>query len=63
MQIVTPEFAAEHLAELIEQAQHGAEIVIAVDGAPVARLLPVQAGDLDEPLAPDEEVDAGFHGD
>ncbi len=44
MQIVTPEFAAEHLAELIEQAQHGAEIVIAVDGAPVARLLPVQGG-------------------
>ena len=44
MQIVTPEFAAEHLAELIEQAQSGEEILIAVDGAPVARLLPVQRG-------------------
>jgi len=63
MQIVTSEFAAENLAELIEQAQRGAEIVIAVDGVPAARLLPVQEGDVDDLLAPDEEVDAGFHGD
>jgi prevent-host-death family protein len=63
MQTVTAEYAAEHLAELIDQAQGGAEIVIAVDGAPVARLVGVQPGEADESHAPDEEVDAAFHGD
>jgi prevent-host-death family protein len=63
MQTVTAEFAAEHLAELIHRAQDGAEIVITVDGSPVVRLLAVQPGEADESHAPDEEVDAAFHGD
>ena len=62
MQTVTAEYAAEHLEALIEQARAGEEILISRDGAPVARLIPIPEGD-DEPHAPDEEVDAAFHGD
>jgi acetylornithine deacetylase/succinyl-diaminopimelate desuccinylase-like protein len=62
MQTVTSEYAAEHLEVLIEQVRGGADIVIARDGIPVARLVPIHGGD-DEAHAPDEEVDAAFHGD
>lgn len=62
MQTVTPEYAAEHLEVLIEQVRSGADIVIARDGIPVARLVAIHAGE-DESHAPDDEVDAAFHGD
>jgi hypothetical protein len=62
MQTVTSEYAAEHLEALIEQARSGAEILIVRDGVPVARLVAIHAGE-DEHHAPDEEVDAAFHGD
>ena len=65
MQTVTPEYAAQHLAELIEQARGGEEIVIAQGGTPIARLVPIDAWDAqqEEAHAPDEEVDEAFHGD
>jgi prevent-host-death family protein len=65
MQTLTPEYAAQHLAELIDRARGGEEIVIAQGGRPVVRLVPIDDWDeyQDEAHAPDEEVDEAFHGD
>jgi prevent-host-death family protein len=65
MQTVTPEYASHHLAELIERARAGEEIIIARGGMPIARLVPIEdrAEQNDEAHAPDEEVDEAFHGD
>jgi len=65
MHSVSPEYAAQHLTELIERARRGEEIVIAIGTRPLARLVPIEDWDdaLDEAHAPDEEVDEAFHGD
>lgn len=65
MQTVTPEYAAQHLAELIDRARDGEEIVIVQGGSPIARLVRTDDWDAqqDEAHAPDEEVDEAFHGD
>jgi prevent-host-death family protein len=65
MQTVSPEYAAQHLAELIERARAGEEIVIAQGSRPVARLVPIEDWDQqdEEAHAPNEEVDEAFHGD
>ncbi len=65
MQTVTLQYASRYLAELIDRARGGEEIVIAQGGVPIARLLPVDEwdGQHDEAHAPDEEVDEAFHGD
>lgn len=65
MQTVTAEYAAQHLAELIDQARAGEEFVIVLGGTPVARLVRIDDWDAqqDEAHAPDEEVDEAFHGD
>jgi prevent-host-death family protein len=65
MQTVSPEYAAQHLAELIERARGGEEIVIAAGTKPIARIVPIDDRDAqhDEAHAPDEEVDEAFHGD
>jgi antitoxin (DNA-binding transcriptional repressor) of toxin-antitoxin stability system len=63
MQTVTQEYAAKHLAELIEQVLGGADIMIAEGGIPVVRLTAIHHGDANETHAPDEEVDEAFHGD
>jgi prevent-host-death family protein len=63
MQTFTPEYAAQHLVELIDRARRGEEIVIDQAGTPVVRLVPIDDWDEDEAHAPDEEVDEAFHGD
>jgi prevent-host-death family protein len=65
MQTVSPEYAAQHLPELIDRARGGEEIVIARVGTPIARLVPIddRGAQQDEAHAPDEEVDEAFHGD
>ena len=65
MQTVTPEYAAQHLAELLDRARGGEDIVIADGSKPIARLVPIDDWDAqqDEAHAPDEEVDEAFHGD
>lgn len=66
MKSVTPEYAAAHFAELIDEVMAGAEILIVMDGEPAARLVPATRGrgdDQDDPHAPSEEVEQAFHGD
>jgi antitoxin (DNA-binding transcriptional repressor) of toxin-antitoxin stability system len=67
MKTVSPEYAAGHLPELLEEVGAGEEILIAAEGRPLARLSPVAPeGQSDEhtgPEAPDEEVEQAFHGD
>ena len=65
MQRFSPDYASEHLEDLIERARSGEEIVIAQAGIPVARLVPILGPDPqpDEAHAPDAEVDQAFHGD
>jgi prevent-host-death family protein len=65
MQSFSPDYASEHLEDLIERARSGEEIVIAQAGIPVARLVPILGPDPqpDEAHAPDSEVDQAFHGD
>lgn len=65
VQTFSPDYAAQHLEDLIARARSGEEIVIAQAGTPVARLVPIQGSDPehDEAHAPDAEVDEAFHGD
>jgi len=67
MKTVSPEYAAGHLLELLEEVGAGEEILIAVEGRPLGKLLGVgQGAGSDEPVgpeAPDEEVEQAFHGD
>jgi len=65
MQSFSPDYASEHLEDLIERARSGEEIVIAQAGIPVVRLVPILGSDPqpDEAHAPDAEVDQAFHGD
>jgi antitoxin (DNA-binding transcriptional repressor) of toxin-antitoxin stability system len=67
MKTVTPEYAALHLPELLEEVGMGEVILIAADGRPLARLQAVdEAGAAMEdtgPEAPSEEVEQAFHGD
>ncbi|HSQ08621.1 MAG TPA: type II toxin-antitoxin system prevent-host-death family antitoxin [Chromatiaceae bacterium] len=65
MQRFSPDYASEHLEDLIERARSGEDIVIAEAGIPVARLVPILGSDSqpDEAHAPDSEVDQAFHGD
>jgi prevent-host-death family protein len=61
MQTVTTDYAAAHLAELIERVGNGETILISLDGRPVARLI-----GLDEDEAADvpaAEVEEAFYGD
>jgi prevent-host-death family protein len=65
MQSFSPDYASEHLEDLIERARSGEDIVISQAGIPVARLVPILGSDPqpDEAHAPDAEVDQTFHGD
>ncbi len=61
MQTVTIDYAAAHLAELIERVGNGETIQLSRDGAPVARLIGV---DQDEAAdVPAAEVEEAFYGD
>jgi antitoxin (DNA-binding transcriptional repressor) of toxin-antitoxin stability system len=66
MKSVSSEYAASHLAELLQEVAAGNEVVILVEGEPAARLGPPSRGrdgDQDDPHAPSDEVEQAFYGD
>jgi prevent-host-death family protein len=68
MKTVSPEYAAEHFAELVEAVSAGEEILVADQNGPIARIVPFEE-DSDDPKtsdeadAPSEEVEQAFYGD
>ncbi len=67
MKSVTPDYAAEHLSELLLEVQAGEEIEIGDEGRVVALLVPprtLAGGSADDDAdAPSDEVEQAFHGD
>ena len=61
MNVYTTEYAAEHLAELLDLLAQGESVLISKDGRPVARMLPIVDDDAAE--VPTVEVEEAFHGD
>ncbi len=61
MQIISTEYAAEHLAELIERVMEGESITLSMDGRPVARLVRIEQDAEQE--VPAAEVEEAFYGD
>jgi antitoxin (DNA-binding transcriptional repressor) of toxin-antitoxin stability system len=68
MKTVSPEYAARHFSELMEEVAAGEEILVADESGAIARILPL-AGEADgskpseEADAPSEEVEQAFYGD
>ncbi len=66
MKRVTPDYAAEHLSELLLEVQAGEEIEITDEGRVLARLVAPRTlvrGSSDDADAPSDEVEQAFHGD
>lgn len=67
MKTVSSDYAAQHLEALLTEVAAGEEILISVDGAPAARLVPVTKRSGEEfgehVETPMEEVEQAFHGD
>jgi antitoxin (DNA-binding transcriptional repressor) of toxin-antitoxin stability system len=67
MKRVTPDYAAQHLSDLLLEVQTGEEIEIADEGRVLALLVPPRRlvrGSSDEDAdAPSDEVEQAFHGD
>ncbi|MGD8275833.1 MAG: type II toxin-antitoxin system prevent-host-death family antitoxin [Thiohalocapsa sp.] len=61
MQIVTTDYAAEHLDELIERVVQGESITLSSEGRPVVRLVRIE--DDTEQEVPAAEVEEAFYGD
>ncbi|MGD9299460.1 MAG: type II toxin-antitoxin system prevent-host-death family antitoxin [Thiohalocapsa sp.] len=61
MQIVTTDYAAEHLDELIERVAQGESITLSSDGRPVVRLVRIE--EETEQEVPAAEVEEAFYGD
>ncbi len=65
MQSFSQQHVADNLDELMELVKQGEEVLITIDGRPIARLVPVDSTDAggSDSDVPTEEVEQAFYGD